>query len=277
MPTEIPFWKMHGAGNDFILVDDRMRRFPGTDTAWLARIGARRTGVGCDGIMLIQESDCADLKMVFFNPDGSPAGMCGNGARCVARLARELGIAGEAMSIETGAGLVRAECLAAGIRLHLTPPRDWVLERALDVDGERVCYSAVNTGVPHVVIDCEDVDRVDIAAVAPRIRGHAAFQPQGTNVNYAALTGPSALAVRTYERGVEAETLACGTGIVAAAVLAGLRGRLRPPVRVMASSGDTLEVDFRLTTDGPAAVTLLGPAAHVFRGTLLYPAALGAP
>ena len=270
--SEIPFWKMHGAGNDFIVIDDRACAFSDTDTRWIEQIGTRRTGVGCDGIMLIRPSTEADFRMRFFNPDGSEVNMCGNGARCIARLASEVGAAGNTMSIETGAGILQAELLGDRVRVELTPPCDWRMERAVEVDGERVDYSFVNTGVEHVVVEVEDLDGCELQRLGAGIRYHADFAPAGTNANFVSVTGERSLRVRTYERGVEGETQACGTGITASALVMARRGRVQAPVAVTAASGDVLEVDFTLSDDGAGKVTLLGPTVHVYTGTLSYPA-----
>lgn len=267
----IPFWKMQGASNDFLLVDDREQTFPVADAEWLGRIGRRRTGVGCEGIILIQPSRQADFRMRFFNPDGQEVDMCGNGARCVARLAHELGVAGETMRIETVAGMLRAEVLRTSIvRLGMTDPHGWELNGLLDLGDRSIPYCAVNTGVPHVVVESEDLAREDVVGLGRAIRRHAAFAPAGTNANFMAVTGPHAIDIRTFERGVEDETLACGTGIVAAALIASRLAYTTPPVQVRAASGDTLIVDFRFSDAGVRNVTLEGPAEHVYRGTLAY-------
>ena len=267
----ISFWKMHGAGNDFILVDDRHLTFPAADAAWLAALSARRTGVGCEGVILIQPSDKADFRMRFFNPDGGEVEMCGNGARCVARLASELGAAPPKMAIDTVAGILRAEAGGDSVRLWMTPPRDWRLNRALEADGHRLAYSFVNSGVPHAVVEVDDIEDTDVQRAGAAIRYHPDFAPAGTNANFVSVTGPQALSVRTYERGVEAETLACGTGVVASALIGGRVGWVRPPVRVTCASGDVLDVDYRLVADGAEEVTLTGPAVHVFQGSVEYP------
>lgn len=270
MSAKIPFWKMHGAANDFIVVDDRALAFPAHDAAWLRAIMARRTGVGSEGVLLIQPSDRAHFRMRFFNPDGGEVDMCGNGARCIARLAFELGVAPSPMTFETGAGLVRAEILSDGVRLTMTTPRDWRLGGELEIDGRTLRYDFVNSGVPHAVVHVDDLDAVDVARLGAAIRNHPAFAPKGTNANFIKVTGPQSISVRTYERGVEAETLACGTGIVASGLIAGKLGLVEPPVRVRAASGDELTVDYRLTPEGAEDVTLAGPAVHVFEGVLTY-------
>jgi diaminopimelate epimerase len=268
---KIPFWKMHGAGNDFILVDDRAQIFPAQDRDWLAALGQRRTGVGCEGIILIQPSAKADFRMRFFNPDGSEVEMCGNGARCVARLAHEIGAAPGRMTIDTVAGLLGADVNGGRVRLGMTKPTGWRLDGALTADGVPLRYGFVNSGVPHAVVETTDLAKMEVVRLGRAIRHHADFAPAGTNANFIQVTGPRELRVRTYERGVEDETLACGTGIVASALVAARRGLVQAPVAVQAASGDWLEVGFTLSADGAENVTLEGPAAHVFRGELDYP------
>ncbi len=267
----MPFWKMHGAANDFILVDDRQGTFPARDGEWLAKIMARRTGVGSEGVLLIQSSDRADFRMQFFNPDGREADMCGNGARCIARLAHDLGVAPATMTFETRAGPVRAEVRGPQVLLHLMDPKDWRLNRTLQLGGQTVAYHFVNSGVPHAVVVEENVEAVNVQELGSGIRRHEDFAPAGTNANFVQVTGPQSLRVRTYERGVEAETLACGTGMIACAVIAGRLALVKAPVRVVPASGDELQVDFTLREGGAEQVTLLGPAEYVFRGELEYP------
>jgi len=268
----IPFTKMHGAANDFILVDDREESFPASDRAWIALIAARRTGVGCEGVILIRRSATADIGMRFFNPDGGEVDMCGNGARCIARLANDLGAAPARMTIETPAGRLGAEVLAGGaVRLAMTDPKDWRVGGSLSIDGGTIAYTFLNTGVPHVVTEVNDLGAVDVARLGAAIPRHSGFQPAGTNANFVQVDGPGAIRVRTFERGVEAETLACGTGMVASALAMARAGRVTLPATVVPSSGDRLEVDGRVEGDLWAGVTLTGPAEYVFRGELPYP------
>ena len=268
---KIPFFKMHGAGNDFILVDDRALRFPAGDTAWLARISSRRTGIGCEGVILIQPPATGNFRMRFFNPDGSEVDMCGNGARCIARLAHELGVAPAHMSFETPAGTLQADVDHNQVRLQMTAPKDWRLNQRLKMkEGERE-YGFVNSGVPHVVMPITNLDAWNVKQTGAEIRYHSDFAPKGTNANFIAITGPDSLRVRTYDRGVEDETLACGTGMVACGLVAGKMGWVKPPVRITCASGDVLIVDYILTAGGAEKVTLLGPAEHVFQGILDYP------
>ena len=259
----IPFWKMHGAGNDFILVDDRALAFPDRDTAFIARLCDRRRGIGSEGLLLIQPSASADFRMRFFNPDGAEADLCGNGARCIARLAREIGAAPADMRIETAAGPVRAEILPTGVLIHLPPPKDWRMNLSIAWKNKEQPLHFVNSGVPHAVCLVDDLAAIDVPALGSFIRRHALFAPAGTNADFIQTTGPDSLSIRTYERGVEAETLACGTGIVAAALVAEKLGLVRAPVRVKAAGGDVLAVGF-------APLTLTGPAEHTFQGTINY-------
>jgi diaminopimelate epimerase len=198
--------------------------------------------------------------------------MCDNAARCAARLAMEIGAAPPAMRIETLAGILSAEVSAAQVKLAMPPPRAWRIGQVLELGGQRVGYGFVNTGVPHAVVEVADLPRCDVAGTGRAIRRHPAFAPDGTNANFVAVTGPHTLSIRTYERGVEGETLACGTGITAAALLMARQGAVRPPVDVLTAGGDVLTVDFRLEPDGARDVTLCGPAVHVFEGVLDYAA-----
>jgi len=267
---KIPFWKMHGAANDFIMVDDREGKFPVSDRKWLAGIMSRRTGVGSEGVILIQRSRKADFRMRFFNPDGGEVEMCGNGARCVARLAHEIKAAPAVMTIDTVAGILQARVKGNNVCLTMTSPKDWRLNRTLKAAGHTLRYGFVNTGVPHAVVEVKNLDKCDVQKLGAAVRYHKDFAPAGTNANFISVTGPKSLRIRTYERGVEAETLACGTGITASALIAAMTGKVRPPVKVTAASGDVLTVDFRLSGDTVENVTLLGPAVHVFDGVLEY-------
>jgi len=258
---DLPFWKMHGASNDFILLDDRELAFSMINTSFITRLCDRHRGIGSEGLLLIQPSDIADFRMRFFNPDGSEADFCGNGARCIARLAHELGAAPADMQMETAAGLVRAEILPPRVRLHLPAPKDWRLNLSIEWKKNETPIHFVNSGVPHAVAIVNDLSAVAVPALGSHIRHHKLFAPKGTNADFIQITGPASLSIRTYERGVEAETLACGTGITAAALVAEKLGLVQGPVQVKTAGGDTLEV----TID---PLTLSGPAEHCFQGVL---------
>ena len=252
----VPFVKMHGAGNDFVLVDDRSGTFPAA-RATLAAIGARQTGVGCEGIILVQTSDRADFRMRFFNPDGSEAEMCGNGARCVAAFAREIGAAkADKMRFETVAGEVCAEVLGPRlVRISLPDPKD------LRADF-------VNSGVPHKIVPVADLAAADVAGEGRRIRFSSEFAPAGTNVDFVRYRAPHEADIRTYERGVEAETGACGTGSVAAALVGVAQHGMSFPVTVHTALGYELVIGGEFDGADFRNVTLTGPVARVFEGEI---------
>jgi len=259
---KIPFYKMHGAGNDFIVVDDRELLFPAANRSFIEQVAARRTGIGCDGVILLQPSAAADLRMRFLNPDGNEVEMCGNGARCFARLACDLGAAPAEMQIETAAGLVHAWVEGAEVRLELPPPSDWKL--GLDAGLERP-VDFVNTGVPHAVLRVDDLAAVDLPQVGRTLRCHELFAPEGANANFVRVDEDATLSVRTYERGVEGETLACGTGAAAVALVAARHGWIELPVVVHCAGG------YGLTIDSCAGkTTLTGSAEYVFEGEMEY-------
>jgi len=259
---KIPFTKMHGAANDFIVVDDRALTFPLEDQAFIQKITDRRTGVGSDGVILLQPSEKGDLRMRFINPDGNEVEMCGNGARCFAMLAYTIGAAPARMKIETVPGIVYAEVSGDEVCLDLTEPTGLQLDLSLDTEWS---MDFVNTGVPHVIVWVDDVGAVDIPQWGPFFRYHKAFAPQGTNVNFAQLNADGSLSIRTYERGVEAETMACGTGAAATGVTAVQRGRASFPVGVHCAGG----YDLIIGVDD-ARVTLTGGAEKVFEGEVCY-------
>ena len=252
----VRFVKMHGAGNDFVMIDDRAETLP-CDRATLARIGARGTGVGCEGIILVQRSDRLDFRMKFFNPDGSEAEMCGNGARCVAAFAREIGAAqADKMRFETLAGDVTAEIVGpALVRIGLPDPRDL-----------RVNF--VNSGVPHCIVPVADLAATDVAGEGRRIRYSDAFAPTGTNVDFVSYRAPHHVDIRTYERGVEAETGACGTGSVAAALVGVAQHGMSFPVTVRTAKGYELTIGGEFDGTAFHAVTLTGPVARVYDGEI---------
>jgi diaminopimelate epimerase len=266
----INFWKMHGAGNDFILVDDRGKCFPVNDKKFIADICARRTGIGCEGLILVQKSETADFAMQFFNPDGNEASMCGNGARCIARLAYDLNIAGKEMQIATAAGVIRAEILPDNlVCLHLPPPKDYRHNHKLVIsDGTVITYDFIDSGVPHVIVQTENLANYPVAKHGIEIVHHADFAPAQTNVNFIERLNRNNLEIRTFERGVEEETLACGTGITAAAVTQALGNTVQPPVKVHTAGGDTLVVDFDISIETIRNVRLTGPVAYVFKAEL---------
>lgn len=235
--------KMSGSGNDFILVDNRLRGVPEAQMVPITRGLCRRmVSVGADGMIFIEPSEAYNFKWRFFNADGSEAEMCGNGGRCAARFAFLQGIAGSPMTFETLAGPIQAWVDGARVKLQLTQPRDQRFQEALSLEGRTLVLDFLNTGVPHALIWVEDINQVDVNGLGSKIRFHEHFRPAGTNVNFVQLKSSGDLAIRTYERGVEGETLACGTGAVAAAGMAFLKNTLSSPVRVQTRGGEILTV-----------------------------------
>lgn len=262
----VDFTKMHGAGNDFILVDNRDDMFPVTDTGWVQSMASRHSGVGCDGVILVEHSSQqTHFKMRFLNPDGSEVDMCGNGARCIARYAFDRNIAPQTMAFETRAGDIQAEVLDGGdVKLRLSRVAFWERNIQVSTATGELDGQWLNTGVPHAVFLVSDIETFDVAGVGRQIRYAERFQPGGTNADFFECLPDGTLRVRTYERGVEAETLACGTGIAATALCAIDLGMATSPVKLTCQSGDQLEVSF-----DNEWITLTGPATYVFEGRYL--------
>lgn len=254
---EIPFVKMHGAGNDFVLIDDREGTFPVDDYMRVAALATRRSGVGCEGVILVQRSRTADFRMRFFNPDGTEADLCGNGARCVAAFARAIGAApADVMRFETAAGEIAAEIVDASlVKIALPPPKDF---------GD----DFVVAGVPHKIVPVESLAKTDVDGEGRRIRSSPEFAPEGTNVDFVVYRQPNRAAVRTYERGVEAETGACGTGAVASALIGVKDYGLEFPVHVKTAQGYELIVDGDFDGETFRSLTLTGPVRKVFEGRI---------
>lgn len=254
----IPFSKLNGSGNDFLLIDNRNGAVKGIDLSrFAAKVCDRSRSIGADGMIFLERSRRADFRWKFFNADGSVAEMCGNGGRCAARFATERGIAGRSMAFETLAGIIHASVSGRRVKLQMTRPRDLALDRTLTLRGEKILYSFVNTGVPHAVVFVRALESVDLAALGRGIRRHRAFAPRGTNVDFAQVRGGTVW-MRTYERGVEGETLACGTGAVACGIVCAAQGLVRPPVTVRTRGGDFVVVHFEPRGKGFGDVYLEG-------------------
>ena len=267
---DLPFWKMHGSGNDFIVIDNRGGAFPRNGHAELVpRLCRRGTGIGADGLILVEDDPYCDFLWRFYNSDGSVAEMCGNGARCVALFAYLTRIAGTDMIFQTAAGSVQAQVERDRVRIAMTPPFGLRLKLALDVDGSLERVDFINTGVPHAVVMVDGaLELVDVAGRGRGIREHAEFRPAGTNADFIRIEDEHRLAIRTYERGVEAETMGCGTGAVAAALVAAEAGRVTSPVEVVTRAGDRLTVYFTKTGAAYREVFLEGGAVIVYKGVL---------
>lgn len=261
------FVKMVGTGNDFIVLDLRRQRINGRLPALARDLCRRAQSVGADGLLTVERSRRADVTMRVINPDGSEAAMCGNGARCVAQYVAQ-GRRGRSLTLDTHAGLVRATVVSPErVRVTLPDPSS-VLAVRLTTLGKLLTVYAVNTGVPHAVVVVPDLRRVDVQTLGAAIRRHRVFAPAGTNVDVMQPVDRHTLRVRTYERGVEHETLACGTGAVAAALAAAALGRARSPVTVVPMSGEHLVVRFEYNGRRWHHVSLEGAVRVVFEGVL---------
>ncbi len=262
------FTKMNGAGNDFILIDNRAGDVH-LDRSQIAHLCDRHRGIGADGILLLEKAtNHADFRMRYFNADGGEAEMCGNGARCFARFANQVAEAQTKISFETPAGVISAELVGDLVTLQMTKPNDLRLDIELPVANENKTVHFINSGVPHVVIPIPRIDDVDVRREGSAIRHHKMFSPKGANVNFIEKRGPNSIAIRTYERGVEDETLACGTGIVASALIFAANENTNGPITVIARGGDELQVSFEKSDNSFRDVTLTGPAEFVFEGTI---------
>ncbi len=266
----LEFTKMTGAGNDFIVADNRSGALRPTREQ-VIRLCHRQFGVGADGLMLWVPcaSGRADWGWQFWNSDGSDAEMCGNGARCFARfIQRGLGGSVTPLTVETAAGVIRAEFEGDRVTVGLTAPQGLRLREGLATERGALEVHSLNTGVPHVVVFVEDADKAMVREWGRELRFHPHFGPRGTNVNFVERKGPGRIRVRTYERGVEGETLACGTGVSASALITARLDGFPSPVRVLVQGGDELRVEFEEHDDGFANVRLNGPAAFVFEGRI---------
>jgi diaminopimelate epimerase len=262
------FTKMDGAGNDFILIDNRAGDID-LNRSQIARLCDRHRGIGADGVLLLENpSDHADFRMRYFNADGGEAEMCGNGARCFARFAQKTAGVKDKISFETPAGVISAELAGDLVTLRMTEPTDLRLSVPLSLGSQERMVHFINSGVPHVVVPVAQVGDVDVPREGSVIRRHEAFSPKGANVNFIEKRGPDKIAVRTYERGVEDETLACGTGVVASALVFAITENAKGPITVIARGGDELSVGFEKIDKQFRNVTLTGPAEFVFDGTI---------
>jgi diaminopimelate epimerase len=270
----IRFAKLSGAGNDFVIIDNRQKVIPEDEADFVRKVCARRVSVGADGLLLVETSDAADFKMRYFNSDGSEVETCGNGARCIARFAYAEKIAPSSeMKFETRAGIYGAQVMEDSVKLRMGDATGMRLNFPLTLSDGRgmprpYTVSFVNTGVPHVVFFLDDLEEVDVVKIGRETRYHKDFQPEGTNANFAKMRDGDALDIRTYERGVEDETLACGTGCIAAAITAAAMGKAVSPIVAHTRGGYPLKIYFTLEPRGAKEVFLQGDARVICRGYL---------
>ena len=261
---------MSGSGNDFVIVDNR-EGVVADDIKrdFVKKVCTPKSSVGADGVIFVENSDKADYKWDFYNNDGSSAEMCGNGGRCVARYAVEKGFAPEKHSFDTVAGIISAEVDGPMVKVKLTAPFDRKNGLQVGFNGQEYKVDSINTGVPHAIVFFDNVEEEDVKTIGHNIRFHDVFAPAGTNVNLVQKKKGSALKVRTYERGVEDETLACGTGCVASALMAAARFEIQSPVAVETRGGEILKVHIENGNGGEPDVYLEGLTKITFEGHIV--------
>lgn len=265
----LEFFKMAGGGNDFVVVDHRTGGVDAPEE--LARkICRRRLSVGADGLILIENSTRATFRMRYFNADGSAGDFCANGTRCAARFAFLNVIAPRKMTIETGYSIVPAEIHEQHVRLTIPPPREFAPRKPLRTrEGVEIQGSFIMVGVPHYIVFLkDDLWSQTIEPLGRELRHHPELAPRGANVNFVVVRDRSTIEVRTYERGVEAETLSCGSGVVASTSVSALFGRVDAPVAVKTLSGVTLTVDLAMRDGEIQEVRLTGDARVIYKSQL---------
>ncbi|MCD6385068.1 diaminopimelate epimerase, partial [Candidatus Sumerlaeota bacterium] len=265
---KLKFWKLTGAGNDFIGLLNRDGALPESEIPSIVqRLCHRRFGVGADGVLIIEQPEAgssADFRMRYFNADGSEAATCGNGARCIARLAHYLNVAPKDMSFDTMAGLYHAVVTPQAVTIDMPPvglPQSGIKLSTPEFNDN---VDFMDVGVPHVVVFVSELDKLDVLTLGRSLRYHPQFHPNGTNVNFVMPVDEHTLQVRTYERGIEDETLACGTGSLASAICSVVRKIATPPLTVITRSGVKLEFNFVIRENKVDSITMSGQAEIVF-------------
>jgi diaminopimelate epimerase len=254
----IVFNKYQGTGNDFIIIDNRKEVINASSSSLIAKLCDRRFGIGADGLILISESSQYDFEMQYFNSDGLEGSMCGNGGRCASAYAMKEKIAGEKLSFKAIDGVHGAELDNGVIRLQMNN-----VEKINQIKGNYF----INTGSPHCVLFRNDIDSIDVNTEGKSVRWSDDYAPEGTNVNFVEVTGDG-IYVRTFERGVEEETLSCGTGVTASAIASVLSGQIDTnPVRVKTKGGN-LSVSFNIIDKTVCNIRLSGPATFVYEGMI---------
>ncbi len=279
----IEFFKLQASGNDFVLIDNRRGTGSGINLKKIAKkLCERKFGIGADGILVIEPSKKGDFTMRIFNPDGSEAEMCGNGARCTALWAKEV-LKRNYVRFQTKAGIIEAQVEEKGlrkdrdkpgeynrVRIKMSDPYGLRLDLHVKVFSRTLRVHYINTGVPHTIVFVEGLDNINVAEIGRALRFHKAFRPVGTNVDFVEVIGDKFIKIRTYERGVEAETLACGTGVVASAIITGYKltdsQSRKYRFDVLTKSGEKLKVYFARDVDKITDVWLEGKAYLVYTG-----------
>lgn len=263
---KIQFTKMSGGGNDFVVIDNRAGALSHDLPVLAKKLCDRKRGIGADGLLVLASDPTLSFRMRYLNADGSSAAMCGNGARCIARFANLLGVAPNTMNFITDAGPVTAVVWQEGVEVTMMAPTGFRKDLSVKAAGKTWKADFISVGVPHAVITVPDIQKVNVEEAGRSIRFNRLFKPKGTNVNFVQIKNRKTLLVRTYERGVEGETLACGTGVTASAAVLGLRGKVSPPVTCHTAGGDALKIAYVLEAGKISGVRLSGPTQIHFHG-----------
>jgi len=274
LSVKLEFTKMSGAGNDFVVIDNRSASIQ-DGTGFARRVCDRHWGVGADGLLLLEKSFTAQYKMMYYNGDGSFGGMCGNGGRCIAMFAFKKGIAGTKHEFESLDHIYSAAIEGDDVKLAMKKPSKLKIDQHVVVKKKRITFSSVNTGSPHIVVDIDQFAKqrlslrtLDVPFWGKALRDNNKFEPEGTNVNFIQRATDGKIYLRTYERGVESETLACGTGSVASAIVASLKWKIKPPITIIPLSLVPLIINFYIKGKNISSLSLLGPAIVNFIGIL---------
>ena len=269
--NKIPFMKLSGAGNDFVIINNLSKIVDSTDSEFMnfvTKICQRRMSVGADGVLLVESAADVDFRMRYFNADGGEVETCGNGARCISKFAYLKGIVSEQMRFLTNAGIYEAEVVGDNVKVRMSDPTDIRINVPLRLEDGIHNVGFTNSGVPHVVFFVDDLVATDVFDLGQQTRYHNDFKPAGTNANFIRIHSQELIEIRTYERGVENETLACGTGSIASAIVSATLGKVKSPVSVKTASGVVLKIHFDLENDEAKNVYLEGDARVIFAGEL---------
>ena len=269
--NKIPFMKLSGAGNDFVIINNLSQVVDSTDSEFMnfvTKVCQRRMSVGADGVLLVEPNEDVDFRMRYFNADGGEVETCGNGARCISKFAYLNGIVSKQMRFLTNVGIYEAEIVGNNVKVGMSDPTDIRINVPLRLEEGVHDVGFVNSGVPHVVFFVDDLETTDVFDLGQQTRYHDDFKPAGTNANFINIYSQELIEIRTYERGVENETLACGTGSIASAIVSASLGKVKSPVSVKTASGVILKIHFDLENDAAKNVYLEGDARVIFAGEL---------
>ena len=276
LPEKIPFAKLSASANDFIVVDNRDHKFSNVASFMARRICARRYSVGADGMILVENSDRASVRIRYVNPDGQEFNTCGNGGRAAARYTHLFVDRESHLTMETNIGIVKAEVLDESVKLQLVNPTEIRLNIELPLEGSVYRGHFVQTGDPHFVIPFKNIRNIDFVTIARKLRHHEQLRPAGANVHFIEQTTRNAMKIRSFERGVENETLACGSGCVSSATSTFRDGQTDPPVIFEPQSGIPVTVHFE-PEENFGEIYLEGDARLIYLGELTHEALFGFP